>query len=330
MSESRKNDHIEMSFSSRPDHRQQMEAVTYEPLLSAHPKDHKALEQEFLGFSFAMPLWVSSMTGGAEKAKHINQNLAKACGEFKLGMGLGSCRPLLEGDERLADFDVKDLMGDAPLFANFGIAQLEKLIAADQLEKAFDVVKKLNVDGLVIHVNPLQEWAQEEGDRFQKAPIETIGHICDKTDVPLIVKEVGQGMGPQSLKALIDLPIKAIELAAFGGTNFSLLEQRRQQSDTTPAGESLSYVGHTAEEMIVFLNDLNKNEKNNKEIIISGGITDPVTGYLYQQQLKMPSIIGMASTILKYAMQDYDVLAQYLTDVRDTFSVAKAYLPQKS
>ena len=100
----------------------------YEPLFFTHPQNQKAT-QKFLGKTLDYPFWVSSMTGGAELAFTINQNLAKLCGKYNLGMGLGSCRGLLFSDEYLSDFDVRHLMGDdAPLYANLGIAQLEQLI----------------------------------------------------------------------------------------------------------------------------------------------------------------------------------------------------------
>jgi isopentenyl-diphosphate delta-isomerase len=329
MSESRKKDHIALSFTSVPDHQIGMGGFTYEPLLSAHPLDHRDIHQTFLGYSFDMPLWISSMTGGTEKAHQINHNLARACGEFKLGMGLGSCRPLLESNDRFDDFNVKHLMGDAPLFTNFGIAQLEELIDAGRLNKITEVTKNLDADGLIIHVNPLQEWAQVEGDRYKRPAIETIRTICDQIKCPIIIKEVGQGMGPQSLSALLELPIVAIELAGYGGTNFSILEQRRKLGDEienkTPAA-AFGYIGHTAEQMIEYLNALQQVQKSDVEVIVSGGIKDPVTGYILKEKLEMNAVIGMAGTVLKYAMGDYEELQSYLHETKECFSMAKAFI----
>ena len=277
-----------MSFSSVPDRQIGMADMTYEPLLSAHPADHQAIRQSFLGYDFDMPLWISSMTGGTEKARLINHNLARACGEFNLGMGLGSCRPLLESDERFDDFNVKHLMEDRPLYANLGIAQLEELIDAGSARKIEDVIARLKADGLVIHVNPLQEWAQPEGDRYQRPAIETIATTCEEISCPVIVKEVGQGMGPQSLKALLDLKVAAIELAAYGGTNFSILERRRSHGEegaSERSADAFGYVGHTAEQMIEYLNILSAAQKSDVEVIISGGVKDPVTGHILKNRL---------------------------------------------
>ncbi|MGB1077099.1 MAG: isopentenyl-diphosphate delta-isomerase, partial [Bdellovibrionales bacterium] len=304
----------------------------YEPLLSGHPTDHENIRQTFLSYNFDMPLWISSMTGGTQKAHQINHNLARACGKFKLGMGLGSCRPLLENSDRFDDFNVKHLMGDAPLFTNFGIAQLEQLIEAGALGKVEEVTKRLEADGVIIHVNPLQEWAQVEGDRYKVAPLDTIRTLCDQTEYPIIVKEVGQGMGPQSLKALLELPIKAIELAGYGGTNFSILEQRRKVGEEfheTPA-TSFGYIGHTAEQMIEYLNTLQKNQKTDVEIIISGGIKDPVTGHILKERLEMNAVIGMASSVLKHAMGEYEDLQKYLHETKECFAMAKAFIKKST
>ena len=327
--EDRKKDHIDMSFESVPDHQISMQHMYYEPLLNPHPTDSDQTKKTFLGYEFGMPLWISSMTGGTEKAFKINQNLARACAEFNLGMGLGSCRPLLESDERIKDFDVKHIMGSSPLFANFGIAQLEELIAENKLDKITKVIQTLSTDGLIIHVNPLQEWAQKEGDRYKRPALETIEIICEKISVPIIVKEVGQGMGPRSLKALMNLPIAGIELAGFGGTNFSILERRRQQKDATvlsSPSDAFGYVGHSAEQMIGFLNTLNQAKKSNIEIIISGGVKDPVTGHILMKNLQMNSVIGMASNVLKYAMEDYDILQNYLSELKECFAMAQSFI----
>lgn len=329
MSEARKKDHIALSFSSRPDKKIALDHLAYEPLFSAHPTD-EIIKQTFMGFDFAMPLWVSSMTGGTEKAKIINANLARACGDFQLGMGLGSCRPLLDSDARFEDFNVKALMGKAPLFTNFGIAQLEELIAANDIQKIEKITEKLNADGIIIHVNPLQEWFQPEGDLYQKPAIETIAAVCDKTQYPIIVKEVGQGMGPMSLKALLNLPLAGIELAGYGGTNFSLLERLRnaefQEDEKSSLSEGFGYVGHTAEQMIGYLNTLHDNGARPIEIIVSGGVDNPLSGHILKDSLRYNAVVGMASTLLKQAMGDYDDLHAYLVEMKECFKMAAAFI----
>ena len=270
MSEKRKSDHINLTFDSRPNYQQDLGELYYEPLLSAHPVDSD-IEKSFLGTKFDIPLWVSSMTGGTAKAKSINTNLAKACAKYNLGMGLGSCRALIDSHDRFDDFNMRPIIGNRPLYSNFGIAQLEQLVEAKKLETIVEINKRLEVDGMIIHVNPLQEWAQAEGDTFRKPPLETIKNICDALHLKIIVKEVGQGFGPKSLKSLCDLPIQAIELAGFGGTNFTILEQARLNgagSGKRMPSEYFANIGHSPSEMIAFLNEFKMQNIDLPEVII--------------------------------------------------------------
>jgi len=227
------------------------------------------------------PIWVSSMTGGTEKAANINQNLARVCKEFGLGMGLGSCRPLLESNARLDDFAVRKYIGDQPLYANIGIAQVEELYAARKVNLLGDLVKKLEADGLIIHVNPLQEWMQPEGDRYQSSPLELITKLLEDLSVPLIVKEVGQGMGKESLRALLKLPLVAVDFAAHGGTNFSKLELLRGSEERKNSFAQVVNLGHGAEEMLGWVNEIKAAEEVNcNTIIVSGGVKEVCNGII--------------------------------------------------
>ena len=202
-------------------------------MLSSHPNgESQDLSQPFLGKNFKYPLWFSSMTGGAKEARLINTDMAKVAKKFSLGMGLGSCRPILDSDDVLKDFKVREHLGDdRPLYANLGIAQIERLVEADNYGAIVDVVKKVEADGLIIHINPLQEWFQPEGDSFKSSPIDIVKRLVDKLDIKIIVKEVGHGFGPRSLHELNKIPLVAIELSGFGGTNFSQLEALRCEGE---------------------------------------------------------------------------------------------------
>lgn len=281
------------------------------------------------------PFWVSSMTGGVGEARHINQNLARVCREFSLGMGLGSCRTLLESDEYFEDFNLRPILGsDLPFFANLGIAQVETLVHSGETQKIFDLLSRLDTDGLIVHVNPLQEWFQPEGDKLNFGPIETIEKLCaafKNSDKKIIVKEVGQGMGPRSLKALLDLPIHAIELAGFGGTNFSKLELMRTSGSAEKKIEGLAHVGHTSLEMIHNLNNLLKTNSayKEKQIIISGGIKDFLDGYYLQEQLQFSSIIGQAKNFLSRS-ENYEELRNFTAAQIEGLKMARAFLSIKN
>jgi isopentenyl-diphosphate delta-isomerase len=326
----RKKDHIELALNSQT--KSGNLDLYYEPLLSAHPDDKTDISKIFLNKKFNTPLWISSMTGGTEKAQLINQNLAKVASEFGFGMGLGSCRPLLDSYKRKEDFDLRETIGDQAFYINLGVAQLEQLISRRELSKVKKIHDDLRADGLIIHVNPIQEWAQPEGDRFKNPPIETIKTIVKEMEINIIVKEVGQGFGPNSLISLMELPIAAIDFAGFGGTNFTLLELSRhnaQQNGKTHKNHNLKNIGHTCTEMINWVNqNIDQTSVNCREFIISGGVTDTLEGFKLQESLKANSIIGMASSFLKHA-HDYEQLKEFTRSEVENYKLAKCFLKGK-
>ncbi len=304
----------------------------YEPLLATHPQ--AALKPiQFLKKTLKMPIWVSSMTGGTNLAHTINHNLAKACKAFGMGMGLGSCRVLLDNEDRLKDFDLRAVIGQEQLlFANLGIAQVEQAVLAKNIAPIDRLVEKLQVDGLIIHVNPLQEWLQPEGDRFTQPPIKTISAFVKEASYPVIVKEVGQGMGPESLRALLQLPLAAIEFGAFGGTNFTQVELLRNDSQKQSMQAPWALVGHSAEQMVRFVNQLT-NELGSalrcRNVIISGGVRSFLDGYYLTHLTKLPAVYGQASALLAHAKISYKALKNYLEVQIQNLTLAHSLLKIK-
>lgn len=326
----RKQDHIELALRSQVAAESLDRRFYYEPMLSAHPLEGSLPSLSFLGHTLRAPLWVSSMTGGTAKAKHINQQLARACGEFGMGMGLGSCRQLLFSDEYLSDFQVRQWLGNGlPLYANLGVAQIEQLFATGEEGRMGDLLEKLQADGLIVHVNPFQEAMQPGGDRFAKAPLETIEQVLEWANCPIIVKEVGQGMGPESLRTLLRLPLAAIEFAAAGGTNFALLELLRDTPKKQEVYAGVARAGHQAAEMLGWCNTLVQNlgdECRTKNLIVSGGIRDFLDGHYLISQSTLPAVYGQASGFLKHAQGDYETLADFVRLQLRGLELANAYL----
>ena len=321
----RKKDHIELAFESVVANQDQR--FYYEPLFSGHPQGD--LEPvTFAGKEMKAPLWVSSMTGGTKEAGTINRNLAKACGQFGLGMGLGSCRIILKDDEYLPDFQLRKEMGDYPLYANLGVAQLEELFDEGKENLVAELIKRTETDGLIIHVNPLQEWLQPEGDVFNASPLDIIKRTLD-LDVKVIVKEVGQGFGPESLKALMQLPLTAIDFGAHGGTNFSKLEMHRSDKMRHEAYDTVASWGHSAAEMVGFYNCLTEElgkANTNADILISGGIRDFMDGYYHTEKINANAIYGQASAFLKHSRGSYAELEEYVELQLKGLKLAKTYL----
>ncbi|MBL7807470.1 MAG: type 2 isopentenyl-diphosphate Delta-isomerase [Saprospiraceae bacterium] len=331
--ESRKKDHIELAFRSRVTSGELDPRFYYEPIFAAHPAPGSLPPTLFMGKTLRTPVWVSSMTGGTALAGRINHHLARACGEFGMGMGLGSCRQLLHSDEYLPDFDVRDAMGsEALLFANLGVAQIEKLLEQNQFDRIPAMLEKLRADGLIIHVNPMQEAMQPEGDVFLRSPLEVIQEVLAKLNAPVIVKEVGQGFGPASLRALMQLPLAGIEFAAAGGTNFAKLELLRSTPEKMAIFEKMAAVGHNAEEMLHWSNTLHAELGAHcqvQNLILSGGVSDFLDGYYLIRKSALPAVYGQASGFLKYAQNDYDTLRRHIQSQIRGLELAYAFLQVK-
>lgn len=326
----RKRDHIELAFRSQVEQGELDRRFYYEPLLAGHPQRGSWPAFSFLGKTMRSPVWVSSMTGGTELAYTINHNLARACREFGMGMGLGSCRSLLYGNDTLRDFDVRDEIGpDLPLFANLGVAQVEQLIDRQDLPRIIGLIEKLRADGLIIHINPLQEWLQPEGDRFQRSPLAIIERVLTQLEIPVIVKEVGQGMGYHSLKALLEMPLAAVDFAANGGTNFAKLELMRSTPVKREVYSKLAFVGHSAEDMVNIANQVVEELGEGcrcRQIIVSGGVRHFLDGYYCIEKVQLSAVYGQASAFLKHARSDYETLREYVDTQIQGLELARALL----
>ncbi len=310
--DSRKQSHLELAFKSQS--KQIDDRFYYEPMLAGHANEFDQMPFTLGEKQMKFPIWISSMTGGTSAAGPINKILAKTAAKHGFGMGLGSCRIILEDDTYLEDFNLRPILGEElPFYANVGIAQIERLLHEGQASKLTKLVQKLNADGLIVHINPLQEWLQPEGDLIMDSPLVTLEKLFNEVDLPIIVKEVGQGFGPESMKALLQMPLLAIDFAANGGTNFSKLELIRNEKLQDFFGEVVN-LGHSAEEMIGFLNtakaELGDQAKCNK-IIVSGGIKNFLDGYYHISKSTLDAAYGQAAPFLHYANESQEALDQF-------------------
>jgi isopentenyl-diphosphate delta-isomerase len=325
----RKTDHITLAALSAPATFTPDERFFYEPLLSAHPTEKCSID--FMGKTMHHPLWISSMTGGSEESGNINRLLAEACAKFGLGMGLGSCRTLLKSNEFFDDFNLRPILGnDRPFFANLGIAQLEELMTNKETDRIHDlVIHKLKADGLIIHVNPTQECLQPEGDLLKKPAIETISEFIDelKNQYMVIVKEVGQGIGPESLEKLMELEIDCLEFGAFGGTNFATIEIMRNQQGHSEFMYPLATFGHNPSDMLEFVNDIVFDHPVKcRNLIISGGIKNFLDGFYYTKKSILPSVYGMANVLLQHALTSKENLFNFIKAEAEGYKYSSQFL----
>jgi len=182
------------------------------------------LSTQFLNRELHAPLLISSMTGGTELAKRINFRLAAIAQEYRLAMGVGSQRVALEKPELSDSFRIRRLAPDALLFANIGAVQLNYSYGLDECLAAIDL---LEADALILHLNPLQEAVQSRGDRNFKNIFDHLEILCERLTVPVIAKEVGNGISGKLAKRLIDCGVRAIDVAGAGGTSWARVEGGR-------------------------------------------------------------------------------------------------------
>lgn len=182
----------------------------------------------FLGKPLSAPILISSMTGGAGVAAQINMALAEAAETLGLPMGVGSQRAAV-ADARLAEtYRVRRVAPRIPLLANLGAVQLNYGFGVDQCRRAVDMIE---ADALIFHLNPLQEAVQPEGNTNFKDLLPKIEQVCRMLEVPVVVKEVGNGISAQDAQRLFDVGVRIIDVAGAGGTSWSEVERFRQPDD---------------------------------------------------------------------------------------------------
>lgn len=183
------------------------------------------LSVSFLGKKLGAPIIVDSMTGGAPKAQTINATLAQVVEEKGFAMGLGSQRAGLLSAEMAGTYAVaRKNAPSAFLFANIGGAQLARGFSVKDAEK---LVKMIDADALAVHLNPLQEVVQPEGEPSFKGVLASIRALCRELSVPVIVKEVGAGISREVAIQLEYAGVKAINVAGAGGTSWAGVEAHR-------------------------------------------------------------------------------------------------------
>ncbi len=185
------------------------------------------LTAKLLGKQLGAPILISSMTGGTAQAREINHRLAVVAQTYKLAMGVGSQRVSIERPDVADTFQVRQIAPDILLLANLGAVQLNYRYGIEQCQRAVDL---LEADALILHLNPLQECIQPHGDTNFKGLLDRIATICDRLPVPVIVKEVGNGISAAMAQQLIAAGVGGIDVAGAGGTSWAKVESERAQT----------------------------------------------------------------------------------------------------
>lgn len=183
---------------------------------------------ELFGRNLSSPILISSMTGGAPESEIINIRLSQAAQEMKIALGVGSQRAALESPALSKSFNIRNYAPDILLFANIGAIQLNNGFNTDDCKRAIDMI---DADGLILHLNPLQEALQSGGNTNFRGLLENIEKVCKNISVPVIAKEVGWGISERTARMLFNSGISAIDVAGAGGTSWSQVEMFDADND---------------------------------------------------------------------------------------------------
>lgn len=265
-----------------------------------------AIGTQFLNKALSAPFLISSMTGGTDLAKTINFRLAEIAQTYGLAMGVGSQRVAIERPDLSESFKIRKLAPDALLFANIGAVQLNYSYGLDECKKAIDL---LEADALILHLNPLQEAVQTRGDRNFKNLFDQIEILCENLTIPVIGKEVGNGISGKMAKRLIDCGVRAIDVAGAGGTSWAKVEGGRAiDARQKRLGETFGNWGIPTSDCIQQVRQVSKTIP----LIASGGIRN---GLEAAKCLALGAdLVGLALPFLK-AANESEFALQTLTEI---------------
>ena len=188
---------------------------------------------EVMGRKLKLPILISAMTGGYEGATDINRSLARAAQKYGIAFGLGSMRAMIEESRMSETYAVRDLAPDILLLGNIGLPQL----LMGEFEPIFDAMERIEVDGIAVHLNALQEATQPEGETNFKGGLAVLRDFTNQSRWPVIVKETGAGIPRETALCIEEIGVKWLDVGGLGGTSFSAVESYRA---TNSAGRDLA------------------------------------------------------------------------------------------
>lgn len=304
----RKDEHIDHVRSGRGVSRSSsgLEAVRF--VHNALPElshDDIDLSTRFLGRGLPLPFLISSMTGGPSRAEAVNARLAEAAQSTGVVLAVGSQRVALEtnGGAGLGP-DLRRRAPDAMILANLGAVQFALGYGVDEARRAMEMI---GADALILHLNPLQEGVQPEGDRDWRGVSRAIEQVAAAFPGRLVVKETGAGLSGAVARRLADLGVAALDVAGAGGTNWGLIEGARATGGRAealaapfagwgvPTARSLSDCAQAAPEL---------------DLIGSGGVRD---GLDAARAIRLGAcLVGQAAGVLEAALTSTEAVVAHL------------------
>lgn len=273
--------------------------------------DEIDISTTFLKRKFSAPIIIDSMTGGAPEAAKINGRLGELAEKYGFAMGLGSQRAGLESKELAETYSIaRKNAPSAFLIANIGGAQLAKGLSIDNIKKIIDMIQ---ADALVIHLNPLQELIQPEGEPKYKGVFSKISEISGSLDVPVIVKEVGAGISKEVAVKLEVAGVSAINVAGAGGTSWAGVEKLRAEASNNdlkihlgeifwdwgiPTATSLIEVKKTVKVPIIASGGLRNGMEMAKCIVLGASMCAMAYPFLLKAAESKEQLFNFADTVI--------------------------------
>ena len=268
----------------------------------------------FLGHRLSFPLLIASMTGGTPQTGVVNQALAEAAQAAGIGMGLGSTRAMLEDPSVVETFQVRNSAPDVLLLANLGAVQLNYGYTVEDCRRLVDLT---GADALYLHLNPLQETLQPEGNTHFSDLVRRIESVCAALPVPVVVKEVGGGLSPRTARLLVDAGVAALDVAGAGGTSWSQVEMHRLASsaDREVAASFRDWGIPTAASIRMV-----RGVDPAIPLVASGGLT---TGIDIAKSIALGAdVASLATPILRAALESPEALLSKIAVLRRQLCIA--------
>lgn len=293
------------------------------------------LSTKFFNKKISYPFLISCMTGGTAEAEKLNERLAIAANSLNIPIGVGSQRQALENDKFHKSYKiVRKNAGNVPVLGNIGAAEIAKSKkVVEEIKKLIDLIE---ADAFVIHINPLQELLQKEGEPNFRGLLKNIERLTSRIKIPFIAKEVGSGISKDSAQKLLQAGIKGIDIAGTGGTSWAAVELLRNKSDENNFKEwglPTSYCIRTVNElktnykfMLIASGGINSYEEIAKSLVLGADIVASARKIFLEVNFKgVDGVIKLVSDWFESVKK-----IMYLTGSKDIKSFKKKKLLKKS
>lgn len=272
---------------------------------------------ELFGRRLSSPLIISAITGGTEYARELNETLATVAEEYGIGIGVGSQRIAIENPSVENTFSVvREKAPTSLVLGNIGCPQLSLGWGVDEARRSVEMVQ---ADALAIHMNPLQEAVQVDGDTNYSGVIEKVGEVVEGVDVPIVMKETGCGIAHEEAEKLEKVGVEGLELSGMGGTSWAAVEyhiaKEEGKRDQEHLGEAMWNWGIPTAVSLV-----ETSQTTGLKIIASGGMR---TGVEMAKAIAMGAeAVGIARPFLEKAVEGPEALSAHIEDILLEFKTA--------